>query len=91
MKEFYIPIDFCPKCKNKRIRVVQGKTFEHEYSLTGKCLKKTHFPDTTYTLLRCPKCGWISGAWNEAGIENPEEYRELEEIYIKEKKNELHR
>ena len=85
MYESCIPIDFCPKCKNKRIRVVQGKTFEYEYSLTGKCLKKTHFPETTYTLLRCQKCGWVSGVWNEAGIENPEEYKELEELYIKEK------
>ena len=85
MKEFYIPIDFCPKCKNKRIRVVQGKSFEYEYSLTGKCLKKSHHLDTTYTLLRCHKCGWASGAWGEGGYENPKEYQELEELYLKEK------
>ena len=32
------------------------------------------------------ECGWVSGAWNEAGIENPEEYQELEELYIKEQR-----
>lgn len=37
---YEIPINFCPKCDNKRIIVVQGKTAEYEYSLTGKCLKK---------------------------------------------------
>ena len=85
IKTFYIPIDFCPKCKNKKIRVVQGKSLEYEYSLTGKCLKKSHSLHTTYTMLRCPKCGWISGSWNEAGIENPKEYEELEELYLKER------
>lgn len=79
---FYIPIDFCPKCKNKKIIVVQGKNFEHQYSLTGKCIKKTKFPDTTYTLLKCNKCGWKSGSWNEAGFENEKEYRELEKLYL---------
>lgn len=87
MKEFYIPIDFCPKCKNKKIRVVQGKTFEHEYSLTGKCLKKTKYPETTYTLLHCTKCGWTSAAWSESGYEDYKEYQELEKIYLKEQEN----
>lgn len=87
MKEFYIPIDFCPKCKNKKIRVVQGKTSEYEYSLTGKCLKKTKYPETIYTLLHCTKCGWTSTAWNEGGYEDYKEYQELEEIYLKEQEN----
>lgn len=84
---FYIPIDFCPKCKNKKITVVQGKSFEYEYSLTGKCIKRTKYPETTYTLLRCRKCGWASGSWNECGYEKPEEYKELEELYLKATKN----
>lgn len=50
-KSYDIPIDFCPKCKNKKIRVVLGQSFEAQYSLSGKCLKKQRFPDTTYTLL----------------------------------------
>lgn len=82
MNEFYIPIDFCPKCGNKRIIVVQGKSFEYEYSLTGKCIRKTRFGDTTYTLLKCKKCGWSSSPWNEAKYENEEEYKKLEEIYL---------
>lgn len=77
-----IPINFCPKCKNKRIRVVQEKTFEAEYSLTGKCLHKSKSTDTTYTLLKCTKCGWKSSTWTERGLyENKEEYEELEKIY----------
>lgn len=81
---YEIPIDFCPKCNNKRIRVIQGKTYEVEYSLTGKCLKKyDKFPDTTYTLLKCPKCGWQSKTWNEAGYEDKEEYEELEKLWIR--------
>ena len=39
-KSYDIPIDFCPKCKNKRIRVVMGFSYEAEYSLSGKCLRK---------------------------------------------------
>lgn len=78
-----IPIDFCPKCKNKKIRVVMGKSFEYEYSLTGKCLRKQRFPDTTYTALKCNKCGWQSSTWNEAGFEDIKEYQELETIYLK--------
>ena len=27
-----------------------------------KCLKKTKYPETTYTLLHCTKCGWTSGS-----------------------------
>lgn len=85
MKSYDIPIDFCPKCKNKKIRVVLGLTYEAEYSLSGKCLKKhDKFPDTTYTLLKCPKCGWLSSSWSEAGMENPEEYEYLEQLYLKE-------
>lgn len=84
MEEFFIPIDFCPKCKNKKIRVIQGKTFECEYSLSGRCLKKSRFPETTYTLLHCTKCGWTSGSWNEAGYEDYKEFQELEELYRKE-------
>ena len=82
MNTFYIPINFCPKCKNKKIRVVQGKSLEVEYSLTGKCLKKQKFPDTTYTLLKCSKCGWQSKSWGEAGFEDREEYEQLEEKYL---------
>ena len=85
MEEFYIPIDFCPKCKNKKIRVVQGKQFEYEYSLTGKCIKKSRFGYTTYTLLKCNKCGWISSSWNETGYEDEEEYRTLKNIFRKSK------
>lgn len=85
MKSYDIPIDFCPKCKNKKIRVVMGFTYEAEYSLSGKCLKKyDKFPDTTCTLLKCPKCGWTSSSWSEAGMENPEEYEYLEQLYLKE-------
>ena len=85
MKSYDIPIDFCPNCKNKKIRVVLGLTYEAEYSLSGKCLKKhDRFPDTTYTLLKCPKCGWTSSSWSEAGMENPEEYEYLEQLYLKE-------
>lgn len=79
---YEIPINFCPKCGNKRIIVVQGKTAEYEYSLTGKCLKKGRFPDTTYTVLKCRKCGWNSKTWNEAGFEDIKEYEELERIYL---------
>lgn len=82
-KSYDIPIDFCPECKNKRIRVVMGFTYEAEYSLSGKCLKKyDKFPDTTYTCLKCPKCGWVSHCWNENLIEDEEEYKELERIYL---------
>lgn len=85
MKSYDIPINFCPKCKNKKIRVVLGLTYEAEYSLSGKCLKKHDmFPDTTYALLKCPKCGWASSSWSEASMENPEEYEYLEQLYLKE-------
>lgn len=77
-----IPIDFCPKCKNKKITVIMGKSFEYEYSLTGKCIRKQKFGDTTYMLLKCNKCGWQSEPWNEECC-NTEEYKKLEEIYIK--------
>ena len=87
MEEFYIPIDFCPKCKNKKRRVVEGKNFEYEYSLTGKCLKKNKYPKTTYTLLHCTKCGWASASWNECGYEDYKEYQELEETYLREQEN----
>ena len=84
MKKGYdIPIDFCPKCKYKRIRVVMGFTYEAEFSLSGKCLRKyDRFPDTAYMLLRCPKCGWCSHSWGEGSIEDVEEYQELERIYL---------
>lgn len=78
-----IPIDFCPKCNNKKIIVVMGKQYEHEYSLSGKCIKKTRDGCTTYMLLRCNKCGWISKSWNEAGYEDEKEYEELQEFYLK--------
>lgn len=80
-----IPIDFCPKCKNKKIIVVIGKTFEYNYSLTGKCIKKQKYGDTTYTLLKCNKCGWQCEPWSETGI-NQEEYSELEKIYLERNK-----
>lgn len=87
---FDIPIDFCPKCKNKRIRIVMGKTYEVEYSLTGKCIKTYHkkgiYDDTTYILLKCTKCGWQSEPWSESGF-NENEWEELNEIYIKAKEN----
>lgn len=82
-KSYDIPIDFCPKCKNKRIRVVMGFSYEAECSLSGKCLKKyDRNPDTTYTCLKCPKCGWVSHPWGEGGYEDFEEYQELERIYL---------
>lgn len=82
-KSYDIPIDFCPKCKNKRIRVVMGLTYEAEYSLSGRCLRKyDRNPDTTYICLKCPKCGWVSHPWGEYGIEDAEEYQELERIYL---------
>lgn len=84
-KSYDIPIDFCPKCKNKRIRVVMGLTYEAEYSLSGKCLKKyDKFPDTTYMALKCPKCGWVSHSWSEGGYENRDEYEMLERMYLEE-------
>lgn len=43
-KTIDIPIDFCPKCNNEKIRVVLGRSFEEEFSLSGKCLKKAVFP-----------------------------------------------
>lgn len=79
-KTFDIPINFCPKCKNKRIKIVQGKIYENEYSLSGKCLKKGTYSYTTYTLLKCTKCGWQSKAWSEVGYEDKEEYEELEKM-----------
>lgn len=85
-KSYDIPIDFCPKCKNKRIRVVMGFSYEAEFSLSGKCLKKQHFPDTTYTLLLCPKCGWKSSPWGEWGFKDYKEYQELEKLYLEENK-----
>lgn len=84
MTYYDIPIDFCPKCNNKKITVVQGKSFEYEYSLTGKCIKKTKYGYTTYTLLKCNKCGWQSEPWNEAGMNN-KEWEELEKIYLEHK------
>ena len=78
-----IPIDFCPKCKNKRITVVMGKKIENEYSLSGKCIKRQRDGDTTYMLLKCNKCGWVSHAWSEAGYEDEKEFIELQNIYIK--------
>ena len=78
-----IPINFCPKCNNKKIIVVMGKQYENEYSLTGKCIKKSKNSYTTYTLLKCNKCGWISKTWNEAGYEDGKEYEELQELYLK--------
>lgn len=79
-----IPIDFCPKCKNKKIRVVMGQSYENEYSLSGKCLKKGRYGSMTYMLLRCPKCGWKSHSWNECGFEDEKEYDELQRIYLEE-------
>lgn len=64
-KTIDIPIDFCPKCNNEKIRVVLGRSFEEEFSLSGKCLRKQHFPDTTYTILKCTKCGWQSEPFGE--------------------------
>lgn len=84
-----IPIDFCPKCNNKRITIVMGKQYENEYSLTGKCIRKTKYGDTTYMLLKCNRCGWKSGSWNEANYENEKEYEELQELYIRRNKNEV--
>lgn len=82
-KSYDIPIDFCPKCKNKRIRVIMGFSYEAEYSLSGKCLRKyDRNPDTTYTCLKCPKCGWVSHPWSEATYDDFEEYQELERIYL---------
>lgn len=82
-KSYDIPIDFCPKCKYKRIRVIMGFSYEAEYSLSGKCLRKyDRNPDTTYTCLKCPKCGWVSHPWSEGGYEDFEEYQELERIYL---------
>lgn len=78
-----IPIDFCPKCKNKRITVVMGKSIETEYSLSGKCIRKQKHGDMTYMLLKCNKCGWVSHAWSEAGYEDEKEFIELQNIYIK--------
>lgn len=76
-----IPIDFCPKCNNKKIRVVLGRSFEEEFSLSGKCLKRQRFPDTTYIILKCTKCGWQSEPMGEAcGFE---EFKKLEEEYRK--------
>lgn len=80
--EYEIPIDFCPKCFNKKITVVMGIQYEHEYSLKGKCIKKGKDGHITYTLLKCNKCGWHSKSWNEAGYEDKEEYEELEKIYL---------
>ena len=31
-KAIDIPIDFCPKCNNEKIRVVLGRSFEEEFS-----------------------------------------------------------
>ena len=82
-KSYDIPIDFCPKCKNKRIRVIMGFSYEAEYSLSGKCLRKyDRNPDTTYTCLKCPKCKRVSHPWSEATYEDFEEYKELERIYL---------
>lgn len=78
-----IPIDFCPKCNNKRITVVMGKQYEHEYSLTGKCIRKSRDGYTTYMLLKCNKCGWQSKSWNEAGCEDEQEWDKLQELWIK--------
>lgn len=80
--EYDIPIDFCPKCNNKRITIVMGKQFEKEYSLSGKCIRKTKDGYTTYMFLKCNKCGWHSKSWNEVGYEDKEEYEELEKIYL---------
>lgn len=79
-----IPIDFCPKCNNKRITIIQGKSIECAYSLTGKCIKKQKYGDVTYTLLKCNKCGWQSQPWGEFGFDK-KEWEELEEIYLKKK------
>lgn len=65
----------------KKIRVVLGRSFEEEFSLSGKCLRKQHFPDTIYTILKYTKCGWQSEPMGEAcGLE---EFRKLAEEYIK--------
>lgn len=79
-----IPIDFCPKCNNKKITIVQGRSFEYEYSLTSKCIKKQKHGDVTYTLLNCRKCGWTSKPFGEFGFDK-EEWNELEKIYLEKK------
>lgn len=78
-----IPIDFCPKCNNKRITVVMGKQYENEYSLSGRCIRKTKDGDITYMLLKCNKCGWQSKSWNEVGYEDKKEYIELQELWLR--------
>ena len=79
-----IPIDFCPKCNNKKITIVQGRSSEYEYSLTGKCIKKQKHGDVTYTLLKCRRCGWQSQPWHEAYLDK-KEWDELEKIYLEKK------
>ena len=78
-KAIDIPIDFCPKCNNEKIRVVLGRSFEEEFSLSGKCLRRQYFPDTTYTILKCTKCGWKSEPFGDSG--GFEEFEKLSKIY----------
>lgn len=78
-----LPIDFCPKCKNKRITIAMGESIEVEYSLSGKCIRRQRYGDTTYMMLKCNKCGWQSHPWSEAGYEDEKEFEELQNIYIK--------
>ncbi len=81
-----IPIDFCPKCGNKKITIVQGRSIEYEYSLTGKCIKKQKCGDATYSLLKCRKCGWTSKPFGEVGFDE-KEWEELAQIYLKKMEN----
>ncbi len=81
--KYDIPIDLCPKCNNKRITIIRGKSYEQEYSLSGKCVRKQKYGDITYMLLKCNKCGWKSKSWSEAGYEDEEEYRELQEMWLR--------
>lgn len=81
-----IPIDFCPKCNNKRITIIMGKQYEKEYSLTGKCIRSSRDRYVTYMMLKCNKCKWKSSSWSEAGYEDEEEYEKLQEIYLERNK-----
>lgn len=80
---YEVPINFCPKCKNKNLKVAVGKIHEHEYSFkTGKMLRKDKHGDVRYWILVC-RCGWQSPTYTEAGSSDEKEDEKLKELYLK--------